>query len=92
MSKHVTPHIPICRRVLLPVRRLQVPSSPSFPVLLPAALAMISDNQLYFITVFLGGAAMLLILVYHYLELSAEDSTPSKEKVRARGDGSKLHS
>ncbi|KAF2771490.1 hypothetical protein EJ03DRAFT_30189 [Teratosphaeria nubilosa] len=35
---------------------------------------MISDNGLYSIAVFLGSAAMLMIVLYHFLEINAKDS------------------
>jgi len=34
----------------------------------------ISDNALYSLAVFLGSAAMLLIVLYHFLEINAKDS------------------
>lgn len=34
---------------------------------------MISDTQLYSLAVFLGGLAMLLIVLYHFLEINAQD-------------------
>lgn len=34
---------------------------------------MISDNDLYSLAIFLGSAAMLLIVLYHYLEVNAVD-------------------
>lgn len=40
---------------------------------------MISDNQLYSLSIFLGSAAMLLIVLYHFLEVNAEDDTISSE-------------
>jgi oligosaccharyl transferase complex subunit OST4 len=40
---------------------------------------MISDASLYSLAVFLGSAAMLLIVLYHFLEINAkEDGNPSK--------------
>jgi len=35
---------------------------------------MISDSSLYSLAVFLGSAAMLLIVLYHFLEINAKDS------------------
>ena len=35
---------------------------------------MISDSSLYSLAVFLGSAAMLLIVVYHFLEINAKDA------------------
>jgi len=34
---------------------------------------MISDASLYSLAVFLGSAAMLLIVLYHFLEINAKD-------------------
>lgn len=34
---------------------------------------MISDNQLYTLSLFLGSASMLLIVLYHFLEVNAKD-------------------
>ncbi|EDN04687.1 predicted protein [Histoplasma mississippiense (nom. inval.)] len=36
---------------------------------------MISDEQLYQLAMFLGSCAMLLIVLYHYLEVNAKDSS-----------------
>ncbi|EHY52887.1 hypothetical protein HRR83_009568 [Exophiala dermatitidis] len=36
---------------------------------------MITDDQLYSLAVFLGAAAMLLIVLYHFLEVNAQDDT-----------------
>jgi oligosaccharyl transferase complex subunit OST4 len=33
---------------------------------------MISDNDLYRLAIFLGTAAMILIVVYHYLEVNTD--------------------
>lgn len=38
---------------------------------------MISDDDLYTLAIFLGSLAMLLIVVYHFLEINAIDDTPS---------------
>jgi oligosaccharyl transferase complex subunit OST4 len=40
---------------------------------------MISDNQLYTLAIFLGTSAMLLIVLYHYLEVNAEDNVPPQK-------------
>lgn len=34
---------------------------------------MISDDQLYTLSIFLGSCAMLLIVLYHFLEVNALD-------------------
>ncbi|EXJ55393.1 hypothetical protein A1O7_08320 [Cladophialophora yegresii CBS 114405] len=38
---------------------------------------MISDSQLYSLAIFLGSAAMLLIVLYHFLEVNAQDDESS---------------
>ncbi|KLJ13758.1 hypothetical protein EMPG_11320 [Blastomyces silverae] len=38
---------------------------------------MISDDQLYQLAIFLGSCAMLLIVLYHYLEVNAKDLAAS---------------
>jgi oligosaccharyl transferase complex subunit OST4 len=40
---------------------------------------MISDEDLYRLAIFLGSAAMLLIILYHFLETNAKES-PSSSK------------
>lgn len=35
---------------------------------------MISDNTLYTLAIFLGSAAMLMIVLYHFLEINAQDA------------------
>jgi hypothetical protein len=34
---------------------------------------MITDSQLYSLAIFLGSAAMLLIVLYHFLEVNSDD-------------------
>ena len=43
---------------------------------------MISDDDLYTLAIFLGTLAMLLIVLYHFLEVNAieDDHTQSEEK------------
>ena len=46
---------------------------------------MITDDQLYSLAVFLGCLAMLLIVLYHFLEVNAiEDDAPSIEAGKAK--------
>lgn len=48
---------------------------------------MISDNDLYRLAIFLGAAAMVLIVVYHYLESAAiRDKTAA---LKAEGEAVK---
>lgn len=37
---------------------------------------MISDNDLYSLAIFLGSMAILLIVLYHFLEVNAEPEKP----------------
>lgn len=49
---------------------------------------MITDDQLYKLAIFLGSLAMLLIVLYHFLEVNAMDddvATKSGEKVASKG-------
>jgi oligosaccharyl transferase complex subunit OST4 len=34
---------------------------------------MISDNDLYTLSIFLGSCAMLLIILYHFLEVNSDE-------------------
>ncbi|KAI4122676.1 MAG: hypothetical protein LQ338_005674 [Usnochroma carphineum] len=46
---------------------------------LPSAAIMISDDDLYSLAVFLGCLSMLLIILYHFLEVNAkEDDAATK--------------
>jgi oligosaccharyl transferase complex subunit OST4 len=44
---------------------------------------MISDDGLYRMAIFFGSAAMLLIIVYHFLEVNSEDGAITEAKVAA---------
>ena len=47
----------------------------------PCALApykMISDNDLYKLAIFLGSAAMVMIVIYHFLEVNAVQEPEAK--------------
>ncbi|KAF2431077.1 hypothetical protein EJ08DRAFT_198011 [Tothia fuscella] len=42
---------------------------------------MITDDQLYSLAIFLGSASMLLIVLYHFLEVNAKGAEPlSKDR------------
>jgi oligosaccharyl transferase complex subunit OST4 len=41
---------------------------------------MISDDGLYRLAVFLGSAAMLMIILYHFLEVNSTDEPELNEK------------
>jgi hypothetical protein len=40
---------------------------------------MISDNQLYTLAIFLGTASMLLIVVYHFLEINSDEHAAAQK-------------
>jgi oligosaccharyl transferase complex subunit OST4 len=42
---------------------------------------MISDDDLYRLAIFLGSAAMLLIVLYHFLEVNAVEEPAEDSKV-----------
>lgn len=44
---------------------------------------MITDSQLYTLALFLGSASMLLIVLYHWLEVNAKDDLSSARKADA---------
>ena len=49
---------------------------------------MISDTQLYSLAIFLGSASMLLIVLYHFLEVNSKDETFANEKKADAGPAS----
>ncbi|EEQ89536.2 uncharacterized protein BDCG_04656 [Blastomyces dermatitidis ER-3] len=42
---------------------------------------MISDEQLYQLAIFLGSCAMLLIVLYHYLEVNSKDLSAASSSI-----------
>ncbi|KAL8335465.1 hypothetical protein RB598_009581 [Gaeumannomyces tritici] len=46
----------------------------------PSAAQRPSDNELYQIAIVLGSAAMVLIVVYHFLEVNTLESEPADAK------------
>jgi oligosaccharyl transferase complex subunit OST4 len=44
---------------------------------------MITDDQLYSLALFLGAASMLLIVLYHFLEVNAKDAEPLSAERKA---------
>ncbi|KAF2460818.1 Oligosaccaryltransferase-domain-containing protein [Lineolata rhizophorae] len=44
---------------------------------------MISDTSLYTLAVFLGSASMLLIVLYHFLEVNAKDTAALSDERKA---------
>lgn len=53
---------------------------------------MISDSTLYSLSIFLGSVAMLLIVLYHYLEVNAkeDDSTATTNTSTSGPAGEKV--
>ncbi|CAG5157058.1 uncharacterized protein ALTATR162_LOCUS4851 [Alternaria atra] len=49
------------------------------------ALKMITDSQLYSLAIFLGSAAMLLIVLYHFLEVNSDDHKVEEKPKAAAG-------
>ncbi|KAG7006517.1 hypothetical protein G7Y79_00014g036920 [Physcia stellaris] len=46
---------------------------------------MISDDDLYRLAIFLGCLAMLLIVLYHFLEVNAQDDSPAAPPEKEKG-------
>ncbi|KAF2088876.1 hypothetical protein K490DRAFT_39069 [Saccharata proteae CBS 121410] len=52
---------------------------------------MISDTSLYTLAIFLGSAAMLMIVLYHFIEVNAkDDALLSTERRRDSIPGGKV--
>lgn len=49
---------------------------------------MISDDDLYTLAIFLGSLAMLLIVLYHFLEVNAIDDGPAQSEEKASSKSS----
>ena len=45
---------------------------------------MISDNDLYRLAIFLGSAAVVLIIVYHFLEVNSTDSALQEKAAKTQ--------
>ncbi|PQE05247.1 Oligosaccaryltransferase protein [Rutstroemia sp. NJR-2017a BBW] len=52
---------------------------------------MISDDELYRLAIFLGSAAMLLIILYHILEVNAVEEPKSDSKTGSISQDSKVN-
>lgn len=48
---------------------------------------MITDGQLYTLALFLGSASMLMIVLYHFLEVNAVDNESPKAEAVAAAQG-----
>lgn len=46
---------------------------------------MISDNDLYSLAIFLGSLAMLLIVLYHFLQVNAIEDDPLQPSETKKG-------
>jgi len=46
---------------------------------------MISDSQLYSLAIFLGSAAMILIVLYHFLEVNSEEHAAAEKPKAVAG-------
>ena len=49
----------------------------------PTPVAMISDNELYSLAIFLGALSMLLIVLYHFLEVNSDDAAADEKPLTA---------
>jgi oligosaccharyl transferase complex subunit OST4 len=71
---------------LNPTAILQPTKNPSTTTTSHQHTKMITDNQLYTLSIFLGSAAMLMIVLYHFLEVNSSDepvTLKEKEGVKA---------
>jgi oligosaccharyl transferase complex subunit OST4 len=48
---------------------------------------MISDDDLYRLAIFLGCAAMVLIVLYHYFEVNADENQREREAPKRKAAG-----
>lgn len=48
---------------------------------------MITDSELYSLAIFLGSAAMVLIILYHFFEVNADENEKRIEKEKAATQG-----
>jgi oligosaccharyl transferase complex subunit OST4 len=53
---------------------------------------MISDDDLYRLAIFLGSAAMLMIILYHFLEVNSVEEPALDSKAAVAQPGSKTSS
>ncbi|CAD0109602.1 unnamed protein product [Aureobasidium uvarum] len=52
----------------------------------PPPTIMITDDQLYQLAIFLGSVSMLLIVLYHFLEVNAEDDAKTPLSAERKAD------
>ncbi|OAF59277.1 hypothetical protein VC83_04499 [Pseudogymnoascus destructans] len=64
------------------------------PAFLGLVAKMISDDELYSLAIFLGSAAMLMIVLYHFLEANSVEDVDAKTRapVAAAASSSKAKS
>jgi oligosaccharyl transferase complex subunit OST4 len=74
------------RRYVLPPKLLSDPLFRTHSSPQPLDYNMISDNDLYTLAIFIGTAAMLLIILYHYLEVNAVPQPAEDSKVAATSE------
>lgn len=53
---------------------------------------MISDDDLYRLAIFLGSAAMILIVLYHFLEVNSGEGEVTKAKGTVKASGQSIAS
>ncbi|KAI4616364.1 uncharacterized protein J4E88_003430 [Alternaria novae-zelandiae] len=58
---------------------------PGSRIVLSHLASMITDSQLYSLAIFLGSAAMLLIVLYHFLEVNSDDHKVEEKPKAASG-------
>lgn len=68
------------------IQALQLALGHSNSFLLATTANMISDEDLYRLAIFLGSAAVLLIVLYHFLEVNAVEEPEPKNTVQGQGD------
>ncbi len=74
--------MPLIRLLLIPSQALNSPSTSNFDDYTAPSI-MISDDDLYTLAIFLGCLAMLLIVLYHFLEVNAIDDAPTQSEEKA---------
>ncbi|PWY89808.1 hypothetical protein BO70DRAFT_358834 [Aspergillus heteromorphus CBS 117.55] len=50
---------------------------------------MITDNELHRLAVFLGSCAMMMIVLYHFLDVNAKEDSEEEENVKVPNTGNK---
>ncbi|KAL7772182.1 hypothetical protein CFE70_002135 [Pyrenophora teres f. teres 0-1] len=68
-----------------PSNQSQHTNGPDIPDFKLSLTKMITDSQLYSLAIFLGSAAMMLIVLYHFLEVNSEDHKVQEKPKAAAG-------